>query len=95
MHEDTLWILCAKCRKWHLGEPRFAKFSGGMLSEPPYTYRETRALAPKALMLAPFRLTKTSQFSLRRGWNISYFNLTCSYSPGSCHSAATLDTKLA
>ena len=56
---------------------------------------ETRALAPKALMLAPFRLTKTSQFSLRRGWNISYFNLTCSYGPGSCHSAATLDTKLA
>ena len=59
---------------------------------------ETRTLAPKALMLAPFRLTKTSQFSLRRGWNISYFNLTCSYGPATLDSgldsAATLDTKL-
>ena len=51
-------------------------------------------LAPSALILAPLGLTKTSQFSLRRGWNVSYFNLTCSNGPGSCHSAATLDTEL-
>ena len=51
-------------------------------------------LAPSALILAPLRLTKSSQFSLRRGWNVSYFNHTCSNCPGSCHSAATLDTEL-
>ena len=51
-------------------------------------------LALSALILAPLGLTKTSQFSLRRGWNVSYFNLTCSNGPGSCHSAATLDTEL-
>ena len=97
MHEDTLWIPCAKCRKWHLGEPTgvgLQNFLEGCYQNLP-TPIETHALAPKALMLAPFRLTKTSQFSLRRGWNISYFKLTCSYGPGSCHSAATLDTKLA
>ena len=51
-------------------------------------------LVPSALILAPLGLKKTSQFSLRRGWNVSYLNLTCSNGPGSCHSAATLDTEL-
>ena len=51
-------------------------------------------LVPSALILAPLGLKKTSQFSLRRGWNVSYFNLTCSNGPGSCHVAATLDTEL-
>ena len=51
-------------------------------------------LVPSALILAPLGLKKTSQFFLRRGWNVSFFNLTCSNGPGSCHSAATLDTEL-
>ena len=51
-------------------------------------------LVTSALILAPLGLKKTSQFSLRRGWNVSYFNLTCSNGPGSCHVAATLDTEL-
>ena len=51
-------------------------------------------LVTSALILAPLGLKKTSQFSLRRGCNVSYFNLTCSNGPGSCHVAAILDTEL-
>ena len=50
-------------------------------------------LAPSALILAPLGLTKTFQFSLRRGWNVSYFNLTCSNGPGSCHCATWKTSK--
>ena len=50
-------------------------------------------LAPSALILAPLGLTKTFQFSLWRGWNVSYFNLTCSNGPGSCHCATWKTSK--
>ena len=50
-------------------------------------------LAPSALILAPLGLTKTFQFSLRRGWNVSYFNLTFSNGPGSCHSSTWKTSK--
>ena len=50
-------------------------------------------LAPSALILAPLGLTKTFQFSLRRGWNVSYFNLTCTNGPGSCYSSTWKTSK--
>ena len=50
-------------------------------------------LVTSALILAPLGLKKTSQFSLRRGWNVSYFNLTCSNGPGSCHCATWKTSK--
>ena len=78
-----MYIFCAKCRT---REPKFAKFpaGGGACYHTP----------PSPPPLAPLGLTKTSQFSLRRGWNFPYFNLTCSNGPGSCRSADTLDTEL-
>ena len=66
MYEDTLWILCANCRKWHLGEPRFAKFSGGMLSEPPYTHRDSRPRA-EGVHVSSFQANKNLPIFPQKG----------------------------
>ena len=47
---------------------------------------------PSALILAPLGLKKTSQFSLRRGWNVSHFNPSPAQTASSAQTAPMLVT---